>query len=259
MITALNDFTPIDLEELNSEAELLHRVDRKYLIHEEDVRRFLSVLPEGTRVLELDQERECSYLSTYFDTPGLDSYLATAHRRPRRGKVRMRTYESSGDSFLEVKVRSKPWTTKERIPWEDELDRDFVDDSLAKGRILLDGELKPQLLVGYQRSTLLLPDSTTRVTIDSGLHFELMDGSSSLDLDDIWIVETKTLKQPSTADRLLWQLGCRPVSVSKYATGLALLRPELPNNRWHRLINDLQPVSEERGRENSFPLHSRQF
>ena len=245
MITTLDDFPTIDLEQLNAEAELLRRVDRKYLIHEEDILRFLEALPEGTRALELDREREFSYLSTYFDTPGLDSYLATAHRRPRRGKVRMRTYESSGDSYLEVKVRSKPWTVKERIPWEDELDRDFVDDSLARGRVVLAGELQPQLTVGYRRSTLVLPDSSARVTIDSRLRFELADGSAGLELQDVWIVETKTSQHPSAADKLLWQIGCRPVSVSKYATGLALLRPELPSNRWHRLINKIQPTRSE--------------
>lgn len=54
------------------------------------------------------------------------------------------------------------------------------------------------------------------------------------------IVETKTPAAPSAADRWLWAAGHRPAVVSKYATGMALLHPELPANKWHRaLIHEL--------------------
>lgn len=240
MIANLALLPPVELVQLNAEAELLHRVDRKYLLSEAEVLHLLESLPANTRVLDIDGEREFAYRSTYFDTPDLASFLAAAHRRPRRGKVRQRTYESSGDSFLEVKVRRSSWTTKERIPWQPELNRRFVDDSLAHGGVQLIGELTPQLVVGYRRSTLLLPDASARITIDSQLQFDLADGSPHVQLQDTWIVETKTDQHPCVADKLLWQSGCRPVHVSKYATGLALLRPELPNNRWHRLISNIQ-------------------
>lgn len=37
-------------------------------------------------------------------------------------------------------------------------------------------------------------------------------------------------------DRVLWSRGHRPVSISKDATGLAALRPDLPANRWQRTL-----------------------
>ena len=50
------------------------------------------------------------------------------------------------------------------------------------------------------------------------------------------IVETKTPGAPSSADRWLWAAGHRPAAISKYATGMALLHPELPANKWHRVL-----------------------
>ena len=50
-----------------------------------------------------DGRRWFRYRSHYFDTPTLSSYLAAAHRRPRRHKVRSRSYLDSGQHFLEVK------------------------------------------------------------------------------------------------------------------------------------------------------------
>ncbi|MFV0316059.1 MAG: molecular chaperone, partial [Microthrixaceae bacterium] len=37
-------------------------------------------------------------------------------------------------------------------------------------------------------------------------------------------------------DRALWRRGYRPTSLSKYATGLAALDPDLPRNRWARIL-----------------------
>ena len=50
------------------------------------------------------------------------------------------------------------------------------------------------------------------------------------------VVETKAGAHASRADRVLWALGHRPQPISKYATGLAALREDLPGNRWHRLL-----------------------
>jgi hypothetical protein len=54
----------------------------------------------------------------------------------------------------------------------------------------------------------------------------------------VLVIETKS--PPGAAgplDRRLWSLGHRPVRISKYGTGLALLTPDLPGNRWHRVTS----------------------
>ena len=50
------------------------------------------------------------------------------------------------------------------------------------------------------------------------------------------ILETKCPRGPGELDLLLWELHLRPVTVSKYGTGLAALCPALPHNKWHRTI-----------------------
>ena len=45
-----------------------------------------------------------------------------------------------------------------------------------------------------------------------------------------------SLSAASATDRLLWRAGHRPVPVSKFATGLAALNPDLPRNRWARIL-----------------------
>lgn len=57
-------------------------------------------------------------------------------------------------------------------------------------------------------------------------------------IGDLVVVETKTAdgSGPSSVDRLLWRAGHRPDRISKYATGLAVLLPELPDAPWRRLV-----------------------
>ena len=54
---------------------------------------------------------------------------------------------------------------------------------------------------------------------------------------DAVVVETKSAGAPSAADRVLWRHGVRPTKVSKFCTGLAVIRPDLPANKWHRVID----------------------
>ena len=53
---------------------------------------------------------------------------------------------------------------------------------------------------------------------------------------DLVVVETKSAGSASAMDRLLWSHGVRPTRISKYATGLAALDPDLPHNRWSRTL-----------------------
>nr|NLI48942.1 polyphosphate polymerase domain-containing protein [Propionibacterium sp.] len=233
---------PVTLADLNAVAALLTRVDRKYVLTTPAADAFAAGLPAGVRILEIDGRRTFRYASTYFDTERLTCYLDTAHRRRKRFKVRSRTYLDSGARFLEVKTRRGSATVKRRTPWPDSgpglaaAGMSFIGDTLAEDRIRLTGALRPTLRVTYVRSTFLLPQGSGRATIDSGLRWVDLRSGVEFAVPGLSIVETKSGSGPSAADRLLWQSGHRPAAVSKYATGLAALRPELPRNRWHRLL-----------------------
>ncbi|NJQ03473.1 polyphosphate polymerase domain-containing protein [Streptomyces zingiberis] len=241
--TALDALDPIGLEELLDRALLQTRIDRKYVLPAHSLEALVASLPAGTRVLEIDGDRRFAYRSLYFDTPDLISYRLAAHRRRRRFKVRTRLYEQSGECWLEVKTRgSRASTVKQRLRYErDDFatllpGRAFVDAILAGNGI--DGgarfALAPVLTTRYRRTTLYLPGSGSRVTLDTELTWR--DGERELSLPGVAVVETKTGSTASAVDRLLWRSGRRPDRISKYATGLAALRPGLPATPWRRTL-----------------------
>lgn len=230
----------ISLDELNNVAALLTRIDRKYVLDSETATAFLAKLPLGTLALEIDGLRQFGYTSTYLDTDELDSFRATAHKRARRGKVRTRRYLDSGLSFLEVKTRRRGATVKTRVPYSGEtLDAQataFVTTTLATDGVRFTSPLRPVMEARYRRSTLLLPDGGSRLTIDTDLEWRLDGSTGQQRLEGVVIVETKSASHACAADRLLWRSHHRPTAISKFATGMAALRPDLPRNRWHRLL-----------------------
>ncbi|GGN08192.1 hypothetical protein FHR83_002558 [Actinoplanes campanulatus] len=237
-------FAPISLGELVGEAALLTRLDRKYVLPATALPVLLDRMPAGVRALQIDDRRTFGYRSVYFDTPELDAYRAAARQRRRRFKIRVRTYLDSGLEFVEVKTRgTRGVTVKERIPYTGNggdlgpEGREYAYETLAGAGIRPDGhELRPVLATHYRRNTLYVPSTGSRVTIDTGLSWTLPDGSAA-HMPHSVIVETKSGRAASDVDRLLWSLGHRPCRISKYATGLAALRPELPANRWHPVLS----------------------
>lgn len=250
----------VGLEELDALASLQTRVDRKYVIPAQDLDSLLWALVDDVRILEIDGRRTFGYESTYHDTPELQSYLAAARSRPNRYKVRTRSYLDTDRHVLEVKTRDRRGrTSKQRSEGSHDrhvLDaggRRFVLEAVRAEVPALDREefgaeissLIPTLRTSYRRTTLLLgagAEPLSRTTIDTSLVFadlrsagDLRRKSSSFH-PGIVIVETKTTGQGSAVDRLLWRSGHRPVKISKYGTGLALLRPELPAAKWNRLL-----------------------
>ncbi|MDO4243633.1 MAG: polyphosphate polymerase domain-containing protein [Actinomyces sp.] len=258
---------PTSLEALNEAAGLLTRVDRKYLVPAATVQDVANALTGRALVLQIDDRRRFAYASTYFDTLELSAYMLAARKRRRRFKVRTRTYLDSGICFLEVKTRgARESTVKERLPYRlqdaDRLTPEgllFVADCLASSGICspqcggdLATRLVPVMATTYWRTTLHLPDDEARTTIDTGLtwtslrtdRFGTVERGPILPAGGLAIVETKSPATPGPADRFLWSQGHRPARLSKYATGMAALRPELPANKWHRVLtHELAPAT----------------
>ena len=172
----------VGLTELNSHASLLTRKDRKYLVPLAVARRLVE--ENDLHVLEIDGRRTFRYESVYFDTADRVSYLAAAHRRRRRFKVRTRSYVDSATCLLEVKTRERRGLTiKHRIPYEFEARRsltgearDFIAGFDAIAPFIDD--LRPSLTTRYRRTTLLETGSASRITVDTDLECLAPDGSS---------------------------------------------------------------------------------
>lgn len=236
---------PIGLDELVAEAAMLARVDRKYTMTEAEAAEVLSDLPETSRALTMDGRRAFAYESFYFDTPDLLSFRMAALGRRRRFKLRTRSYVDTEDAYLELKTRgARSATVKERIEYGYEERDGLTDVGREYATSGLEGlgipspdalDLRPTLATRYHRTTLLAPDGGGRATIDSDLSWELADGST-LRVPGLVIIETKSGLRTGDIDRLLWRHGIRPSTISKYGTGLAALRPELPSNKWARVL-----------------------
>src|SRR5690625_345175 len=232
----------IGLDELNQVARLQTRVDTKYLITPEQMVAVLDQIGDRLRVLEIDGHRSFGYESVYFDTESLQTFHDHRQGRRLRFKVRTRLYENSGECRLEVKVKSgRGGTVKRRMkyPADQRLalnasGHEFVTKTLREEH----GSDAPPLmraLVGeYRRTTFVDPTEHTRITCDTDLRWSRSD--HTVIGPDRVLVETKSETGASHIDKALRGLGIRPIKISKYAIGTALLHPHLPANPWNRVL-----------------------
>jgi len=232
---------PISLGEVLEVAELQSRVDRKYLVSPAQFDDFIRSCGDRLRVLDIHGLRDFRYESVYFDTPDLAAYHQSATGRRNKFKVRTRTYVDSEACMLEVKTAGgRGETVKTRMPYP--LDRREVLDDEAGAFVAdrvhpgVDAEnLVPVLRTRYARMTLVDPAEGTRVTCDARLVCTEPGGRTAR-MDTHVLIETKSLGGATAADRVLWSMGERPVPISKYCVGLAMVRPQLPANRWNRTL-----------------------
>lgn len=241
----LGRFAGIGLDALVSEAALMTRVDRKYVLTRDAAARVVASLEPGIRVLDIDGTRAFRYESVYFDTPDLLSFRMAAQPRRRRFKLRTRTYVDARTAFLEVKTRgARSATVKDRITYAVDDRSRLTEEARGYAADALDAigvasqradELGIRLTTRYRRATFVSSDGSARSTIDTDLEWRDAAGAV-LAAPAMAIIETKSGAAASAFDRALWRAGLRPVAISKYATGLAALHPELPRNKWARVL-----------------------
>jgi hypothetical protein len=248
---------PVSLENMNSEAALMRRVDLKYLVTADTFTRLMAmaseVLGDDLRVLDIGGERVLGYESVYYDSPDLVGFRAHVQGRRRRYKVRSRSYVETGVSFVEVKYKTgSDVTSKVRTPYPDApapgrdqltgLPRHgvaFAEQVIADTyELALPERMDPVLRTTNRRATFLVgPHGSAgagRMTVDVALEFDDGDVRSRL-RPDILLIETKSSGSSLVVDHLLRALGERPVSMSKYCVGISLLRPGVSGNRWRRI------------------------
>lgn len=239
---SLAGLNPIGLDDVLEVAGLQTRTDRKYLITPWQYTRMLTTLSDRFRALEIDGRRAFGYESVYFDTPLLDLFHAHRQGRRRRYKVRTRTYLDSAESMFEVKLEGPRGSTiKRRMPYRTD-DRGrmtddawgFLNDVLARQYEMRPAALRPALSTAYTRATLVDPDGGSRLTCDVDL---VCSGPTGVQRGpDLVLIESKSAAGRSPADAALAAMGVRPVSLSKYCVGVALLHPQLSANRWSRVL-----------------------
>lgn len=233
---------PISLDEVQSEAALQTRVDRKYLLNATEFAELMTRLGPEFKVMEIDQRRLFRYESVYFDTPTLEMFAAHKQGRRRRFKARTRTYVDTGLCMFEAKFKgNRGETVKHRIPYEFE-ERNTIN---AEAASFLSERLEEQyhqdmpdlaavMNSDYVRATFVSTAREERLTCDVNLIYS--QAEQSIPGPDLLVIETKSANGNGAADAALSDMLVRPVSMSKYCIGIALLHPHLAANKWNRLL-----------------------
>jgi hypothetical protein len=224
----LKSFDPISLEELNAKAEMLARLDNKYIMDLDRLAIAMASLKDSFDVLQIGTERSFGYSTRYYDDAERRAYYDHHQRRRKRCKVRVRTYVEAKLEYLEVKlIEPRATTSKHRIKLtygQRELDQacyDFIDAChRATYETPFSKKIAPVLTTEYDRITLVARDGGERLTIDTNLRISGSGRHRRVD-PDICIIETKSARGNGVADKIFRALHAQPTKrVSKFCIGM---------------------------------------
>ena len=236
-----HSFSPISLEDLNAKAEMLSRIDNKYVVKAHELRKAIPELEKEFDVLDINQQRAFTYDTRYFDDAHRSAYYEH-HQGLRKGfKVRIRRYVDAKLCFLEVKVKGKRgMTEKFRLPYDVSEIGHLTEEACEFARETYSNQygkpfrydLRRVLDVRYKRITLVAKSGGERMTIDTDLQFWSAGRSLSVG-SDVFIVETKSQLGRGYADKCLRGVNVRLTKrCSKYCIGMATLGEVTRFNRF---------------------------
>ena len=95
-----NSFSPVSLEDLKAKAEMMARIDNKYVAQSDDLLSLVPDLREAFDILEIKEQRAFIFDPRYFDDAERSAYFEHHQGRRRGFKVRVRNYVDAGLCFL---------------------------------------------------------------------------------------------------------------------------------------------------------------
>ncbi len=241
----LYDFEPISLDRMKA-VKLMNRVDVKYVTTVTKLAQLLTLLSDEYYVQETAGMRNMPYSTVYYDTAAIDMFNEHQRGKAVRQKIRIRTYESTGVHFLEIKNKNnKGRTRKNRI--ELEAPGSGIDDYeafISENSRYHSAELVRKLKNHFHRITLVNYAMTERLTIDTQLTFHNEDNGADYSLGNIAIIELKRdgLCASPILDKLK-VLRIHSSGFSKYCMGMALTDPNLRQNRLKPRVRRVQRLN----------------
>lgn len=238
-------FDAITLDKMK-DIQLMNRIDTKFVISFNSLFRLLEEAVPHYFALDLEDERQAPYHTIYLDTAHKDMYHAHHNGKAAREKIRIRTYESSSQTFLEVKDKDNHGRTdKKRIviadeaSWQQAESRQF----LARHACYSSLHLIPQLENRFNRITLVNRNMTERLTIDTCISFHNLQNDVHVQVPPVAIVELKRGGRIySPLYDVMMKLRIRPAGFSKYCMGCAMTDAELKQNRLKPKIHYVMKV-----------------
>jgi len=233
---SLNAFEPITLKEMDG-VSLMNRTDTKFVFEAELLPQILEKVSPHYKSLEISGNRYANYKTDYFDTSDFYMYIAHQNGKLNRYKIRYREYVGSDLSFLEVKFKTnKGKTMKSRIKaWAGENEFNTTDTTFLNEKTPFDvSNLQHVLTNNFSRITLVSNTDKERLTIDFHLQFAKNDNIKQLANLVIAEVKQENVNRASQVMKILKDFSIREASFSKYATGCALLNPQLKYNKFKK-------------------------
>ena len=234
-------------------AELMNRLDEKFLILSEWIPDLVRHCQEDYAILEVQGERITQYQNQFFETPALDSFENHTRGRKDRFKARIRRYGSNGIAFLEVKHKTVHGRTlKNRVlrskvhNWNaplNESEWSFLNAHYPYKQ----GQLT-SMQCSFDRCTLVSTKRQERVTIDSNILFHSDQAETSLKGLAILEVKQGRIDRLSPIHSALKSFTGHPpplgrsTSMSKYIIGTLLLNPELPPRTYRSVIRSIRGI-----------------
>jgi hypothetical protein len=228
----IDQFNKVSLSDLDK-VELMNRVDIKYFFHNNLVPEIFNALKDNYFALEINGLSMFGYNNIYYDTPDNQMYLSHHNGKLNRYKIRVRKYNQTNVSYLEIKFKNnKGRTIKNRIKRK-EFEQSFDETELEfiKQHSPFDGNtLKPRIINDFYRITLVNRAFTERVTIDFAPDFR--NSEKELTLNNLVIVEVKQDRATDLSQftKLIHQYKVENHGFSKYCIGRSLLENIKKNN-----------------------------
>lgn len=248
----LQTFSAISLNQLNTQASLMNRIESKYLIHEQQLGDLLIELQQDFKILEIWGQKLFSYDNIYMDTMGLDFYHAHNNGDASRIKMRTRHYIESGLSYFEFK--QKKWNVMRKFRYDinianhgvlDTTAYAFINDVYSSlyeedfGKIVF-----PSLKTRYKRCTLVHKEIAEKITIDLNVWFQQVRWSDeTFEVPNLVIIEFKAEQKNSPTKAIFDRYGLvANKSCSKYCLGNYFLGNVQQYERFVPTIKTIQHI-----------------
>ncbi|MFT6896768.1 MAG: hypothetical protein ACJA13_001171 [Paraglaciecola sp.] len=244
---ALAQFQSHQLADLDK-ANLMDRVDVKFMLPRAFLPALLAQLQSYYSVLEINNQRISRYYNQYFDTKNLRFYHDHHNGKLNRFKVRQRTYLDTDTQFLEVKFKNnQKRTVKTRIPCnqtvnDEQAHKNFIHKTMGMSF----DDLVMSQQGGYQRIALANEASAERLTLDFNLWYQGDENSEKLTLPGFFIAELKQHKRSKRSPffQLMSKNNIVPASFSKYCIGCALLHSgNIKTNQFKAILGQIEKFS----------------
>lgn len=222
----LENFVTIGLEEIEN-IGLMNRVDTKYILPVNLLPELLKRMQSDYRVLVINEKRVTGYTTRYFDTENFLFFNQHVTGRPERYKIRYRTYDSTGETFLEIKMKQR---NRRTVKWRilnnpgqigfDDTAIEFLNEHISVSyqdlRQVIEGTLKRITLAGIKNHE--------KITIDFSLNYS-GNGSENKGFPWLAVAEWKrdTLKNDSLFPYIIKNFSLHSSGFSKYCMGCALI------------------------------------